>query len=209
MKIEKNNMLDIVMYPIVVKAIADGYFDDEKNYDPALGRISAMGIYYKICITKSDFDLKVPHDVEDIMELKDVVEDRDICEAFEDAVWMNVEPGLSFGNAFSDAARLVEKMNDPASIIARTINKAIESMTSLITEDTLNTLTTISNAIKENQFNPDAFVEAYGKSEHFQDLLNRLEANDKGKNSGAKKSKNNSVSKKSSKSKQNVVPFKK
>ena len=206
MKFETNNFLDIVMYPIVVKNLADGFFDDDWNYDPAFGRINAMGMYYKICVTKSDYDEIIPHNVSDMMELKDLLADGDFCKAFDDAVW-DENYGLTFGKAYSDAIRLVESRKSPANIIANTINKVTETLSSIVTEETLAVMSELSSAIKSGKMDADAFVESYGKSSHYQELMNQLSNINGASNEKQRNSSKKSTAKKSTKSK-NVVPMK-
>ncbi len=101
-----NTKLGLVKYCAIVEAIADGYFDFDGTYQPHIGMMNAMRVFYNECVTESAFDEKYPHNITNIMDMQDIVDDEEFIKIFNGCVSLD-ETTFDFGNAYCDAMDIV------------------------------------------------------------------------------------------------------
>lgn len=174
-----NNNLKLGDYIYLVNEIADGFFDYQGSYQPHLGMLNAMRIYYIACVTKSIYDEKVPHDVIDIADMQIVIEDEDFQACFNEAIMPSDTYSITFGTAFRMAKEIVEQktysISEGVNIIKKTILEIADKISPVFNDDTLNQLSTIAKEIDKGNLTPNAMWEAYSKSEAFKQVLERAD----------------------------------
>lgn len=160
--IKKN--LSVVDYVSLVNGIANDFFDSETGeYTPHIGRLNEMRLFYNECVTDSKFDL--PHDFGDAMQLDILVKDDEFIEAYSEAITSDGVSRLDFANAHADAMEIVNakknSFGNAVNIVKKTIEKLSESISSVVTDESLGKLTKIAEGINTNNFNLDSFIKAY------------------------------------------------
>lgn len=103
-----NTNLSVVDFVVMVDDIAIEYFDISGEYTPHIGLLNVMRLFYNKCVKESKYDEDVPHEVADIMLMKDIVADKDFIRCFNEAI---EERGyaLNFATAYSEAMKIVDQ----------------------------------------------------------------------------------------------------
>lgn len=173
MVIKKN--LSVIEYVSLVNAIAGGFFDEDGEYQPHIGRLNAMRLFYNECVTESKFDL--PHDFNDALMMDVLIEDDEFIKTFNDAVIGDGMIRLNFANAYAEANKIVNTKKDPFNSLANTIkivtNGVIEKVDSILSEDTVAKFEKIADNISNGNLSAEAFVDAYGKSQRIKEIANK------------------------------------
>lgn len=172
MVIKKN--LSVIDYVTLVNGIVNDFFDAETGeYTPHIGRLNAMRLFYNECVTDSKFDL--PHDFEDALQMDVLVEDDEFIKEFNAAVVGDGVIRLDFANAYADAMEAVNakknSFGNAVNIIRKAIEKASESISSVVTDESLEKLTKIADSVNTNNLSLDSFVKAY--SNYLEDNPNK------------------------------------
>lgn len=172
MVIKKN--LSVIDYVTLVNGIANDFFDSETGeYTPHIGRLNAMRLFYNECVTDSKFDL--PHDFEDALQMDVLVEDEEFIKEFNAAVVGDGVVRLDFANAYADAMEAVNakknSFGNAVNIIRKAIEKVSESISSVVTDESLEKLTKIADSVNTNNLSLDSFVKAY--SNYLEDNPNK------------------------------------
>lgn len=95
-----NTKIDLATYTALVKMIAAGFFDDDLNYIPHLGKLNAMWLFYNFCV-KEDID-NIPHDTGDLDEVMLLVRNEHLLNLFNEAIKIK-QIEFDFANAYKDA----------------------------------------------------------------------------------------------------------
>lgn len=173
-----NTELNMIDYIVLVNEMVLEHFNDEGEYQPHIGMLNVMRLFYNSCVVESKFDN--PHDITDAMDMEIIVEDDDFLNAFNDALVGNV-PGVrfDFANAYKDAMDIVETRKQSVGHIAGSIKKAISSILDtinpLLTDEHINKVTEIAKDVAGGKLSAEAIVDAYGKSKRFQQVINPKE----------------------------------
>lgn len=174
-----NNSLKLGDYIYLVNEIADGYFDFQGNYQPHLGILNTMRIYYISCVVNSVYDEKVPHNVIDIADMQIVIEDEEFQACFNEAIMPSDTYSITFGTAYKMAMDIVERKNysisEGVNIVKNVILEIADKISPAFNDDTLNQLSTIAKEIDKGNLTPNAMWEAYSKSEAFKQVLDRAD----------------------------------
>ena len=169
-----NTELELFEYLQTVNDIALEYFNIDGKYQPHIGILNAMRIFYNLCVKKSKYDKEYGHDIFDATDMKEIVADKDFIEAFNSALMVK-NINYNFGNAYRQALEIVEykktSLENTIDIIYKAVMNIIETFNSTINGDTLNTIIDVANKISNNQINSDTVIEAYTQSQRFHDVV--------------------------------------
>lgn len=80
--------LGIIGYVSMVDEIVLEYFNADGEYQPHIGMLNAMRLFYNECVKESKFDEQLAHDNIDAMEMEALVADQEFIEAYNRA-WTN------------------------------------------------------------------------------------------------------------------------
>lgn len=178
--IKINTNLEMVEYIVLINNMADAFFDDKGNYQPHIGVINAMRVFYNVCVISSDFDDEYPHNIEDLLDMSDIVVDKDFCEAFLKSI--NEAEFFDFGNAYSQVLDIVNsKKNNIGNLgekIIKYAEKIVESINETMTEDNLEILDKIISKSKDGGLNEKAIVDAYIESERLKEITKKKDKNE-------------------------------
>lgn len=177
--------LEMFQYLQIVNDIALEFFNIDGIYQPHIGILNAMRIFYDSCVKESKYNEKYGHDIFDVTDMEEIVKDHDFMVAFNEALKVD-SIGFDFGNAYAQALDIVEhkktSFGNIVDIIYKSITKFIESFHSMVDEDDVNKIVDIANKMSKNEINSDTIVEAYTQSKRFHDVVaedNSEEINDK------------------------------
>ena len=170
-----NQYLDIEHYLAIVSAIADDYFDDDGGYQPHIGQLNAMRIFYNVCVVKSKFDDAYTHDITDLTELNEIVTDKEFLDEFKQNCYIKYNEYFDFAHAYNDALCIVEykksHLNSIVDSIQRAINKINMNIGGFATDENIKSLSVIANAISDGTLNYDQIIDGYGKSDRFKRII--------------------------------------
>lgn len=156
--------LSLVDYSVIVENIVDGYFDFDGIYQPHIGQMNAMRIFYNNCVKESVFDEKYPHTISDIMDMQEIVNDTDFIEAFNTAIQLGAMK-FDFANAFDTALSIVDMKKSSVGHVVEIVKKALIDLASelnrVMTPENMESLKMIANAIGGGESLDDVFDEAF------------------------------------------------
>lgn len=142
--------LNLINYAAIVEAIADGYFDFDGTYQPHIGIMNTMRIFYNECVVESFFDEKYPHNITNILDMKDILNDDEFIKAFNSCI-NSEDISFNFGNAYCDAMEIVENRKGSLVNMFELIKNLIVDLSSelkdVVTPENLESLRTVAAAI--------------------------------------------------------------
>lgn len=166
--------LTLVEYVVMVNDMALEYFNEDGEYQPHIGILNVMRLFYNHCVIESKFDNS--HEIIDAMEMETMVEDDEFIAAFNDAIVGSV-PGIrmDFANAYKDAMDIVEDKKHSVGRAVDSVKKALVSISDVInpilTDEHINMVSEIAKNIGNGNINAEAIIEAFGKSERFKEII--------------------------------------
>lgn len=174
-KMVVNTDLGMVDYLVMVNEIVLEYFNEDGEYQPQIGTINAMRLFYNKCVVESKFD--APHDIVDAMDMETMIEDDDFIEAFNNAIVGNY-PGIrmDFANAYRDALEIVETKKNSIErafvSIKKSISAILDTINPLLSDDHIDKVSEIARDVANGKISAEAVVDAYGKSNRFKQVIN-------------------------------------
>lgn len=172
MAIETN--LGVFDYLRVVNELASDFYNEDGDYQPHIGLINAMCVFYNNCVKSSKFDEKFGHEIVDPTEISEVFEDEEFIQAFNVSITITMVR-FDFANAFRDAMDIVNtqknSVNQIYNKIKKLANDATTVMASMVTKENLDRIDAITDKIKDGTLDVDSFIESYGSSEMFKRTL--------------------------------------
>lgn len=156
------NKLSVNDYLETVETIANGFFNDNGEYVPHIGRIVAVTVYCDMCMKESVFsDVENP-DMDVIFSNEEIMDAY--SSALDEALTVEYDQEcLTFGNAYYDALKIVDYRKS-------SMVQAVGLITGLINEvmspDNLSKLYEASDRLKEVvNSTPDNVVPMFPKKE--------------------------------------------
>lgn len=158
-----NTKLNIVKYTAIVEAIADGYFDFDGTYQPHIGMMNAMRVFYNECVTESIFDEKYPHNITNILDMQDIVNDDDFIKVFNSCL-KSEDISFDFGNAYFDAMKIVDNRKGSLANMFEQIKNMITGFSAelehILTPDNLKAVKEVAVALGNGSALDDALAKA-------------------------------------------------
>ena len=163
-----NTNFNIAEYIQVVEDLIDGYFGLSGEYEPYMGRIESMRIFYNHCVKETILDL--PETIVDDIEAMDkLVSNKDFIDAYNDGINTSVTECLDFGNAVHDAYESIQvrirSTNDAFSNLINSITKLTDNMANTMKPETAKALIKISEEISNGKLSVDNIVDAFADRE--------------------------------------------
>lgn len=172
MMIETN--LGVFDYLRIVNELASEFYNEDGEYQPHIGLINVMCVFYNNCVKSSKFDEKFGHEIVDPTEISEVFEDEEFIQAFNASITITMVR-FDFANAFRDAMDIVatkkSSVNQVYSKLKKMVSDATAMMASMATKENLDRIDAITDKIKDGTFDVDSFIESYGSSEMFKSTL--------------------------------------
>lgn len=163
-----NTKLALFDYLAMVREIAYGFISEDGTYQPQIGKLNAMRLFYNNCVVKSRFDEKYGHDVIDADSMEEIVADELFIEAFNDAIKCNASIHYDFANAYRDALEIVNvkktSFGNAVNIIGSMINKIFEGISPLLTKENISIVSQIAKDMSAGKVSAEAIVDAYANN---------------------------------------------
>lgn len=102
--------LGIIDFVRVVNDITLEYFNVDDVYQPHIGLLNTMRVFYNVCVKESRFDDKYGHDVFDVIDMEEILKDEEFIAEFDKALEVT-QTKLDFANAYTQALKIVENKN--------------------------------------------------------------------------------------------------
>ena len=88
-KIQFAKNLDIIRYMITVQQISDEFFDDHGDFQPQVGNLNAMRVFYNTCVVGENPDMKQITDAMDMDAISKHFEINDaVIRALDAGAWV-------------------------------------------------------------------------------------------------------------------------
>lgn len=171
--------LGLVDYVQTVNDIVLEYFSIDGSYQPHIGILNTMRLFYNLCVKESSFDNEYGHDIIDAMEMVDIISDENFIKQFNDNLTNCEIIKLDFGNAYRDAMKIVDykksSLENAINMVQNSLTNFVTSLSETINDKDIKTITDIAEKISSGNINSDTIVEAYGNSKLFNELTNKPE----------------------------------
>ena len=177
--------LGMIHYLVLVKDLAESYFDETGEYQPQFGILNAMRQFYNLCITKEcEFKKQYGDIITDANDMVELTSEYEFIQEFNEAISVDnsVNNALGrnidfdFANAFTTALDIVETRKTTFTYVIDGIKKMalgiIGALEGTLTEENLNKLNEIASKVDNAGDFAGALVDAYGKSQRFNDVIN-------------------------------------
>lgn len=186
--IKYNENLGINEYIFATDKIAQVYFDGDNQYQPHIGLLETMWLFYSLCVTETKYDKDINVKLDemekarkekntddnskqmfDLTIYQDLFSDDEFVKEFNNVVTSYKKPnyGLTFGSAFRSAMEIVKTKRNSVNSLEYTITKILTELAdkfeNLISPDKIEELTDIAKRIQTGETAADAVVQAYGK----------------------------------------------
>lgn len=177
-KLTIDKSLDFYDYLLTIRSIADAYFNMSNGaYEPYFGEMNAIRLFYNLCVKESDFSEQFGNEINDYESVAILAEDQEFMTAYNNATIISSEDKyFSFGRAYCMAMDMVEtkktSFGQTASIVSDAIQAIMNKLGTLLTEENMGYIKTISSEIAKGGFNAEDIVKAYGESKRFNDVVN-------------------------------------
>lgn len=163
-----NTNFNIADYIQVVENLIDGYFGLNGEYEPHMGKIESMRIFYNYCVKETSLDL--PETIVDDIEAMDkLVSNKDFIDVYNDSINTSIIECLDFGNAVHDAYESIQvrirSTNDAFSNLINSITKLTDNMADTMKPETAKALIKISEEISNGKLSVDNIVDAFADRE--------------------------------------------
>lgn len=160
--------LGIIGYVSMVDEIVLEYFNADGEYQPHIGMLNAMRLFYNECVKESKFDEQLAHDNIDAMEMEALVADQEFIEAYNRALIGDGMVRLDFANAYKEAMEIVNVKKTSIGTAMQTIKKAIGGIVEMIapalTEENIAAIGTIAKDIASGKTGAESIVETYAEN---------------------------------------------
>ena len=185
--IKYNENLGINEYIFATDKIAQVYFDGDNQYQPHIGLLETMWLFYSLCVTETKYDKDINTKLDemekarkekntddnkqmfDLTIYQDLFSDDEFVKEFNNVVTSYKKPnyGLTFGSAFRSAMEIVKTKRNSVNSLEYTITKILTELAdkfeNLISPDKIEELTDIAKRIQSGETAAKAVVQAYGE----------------------------------------------
>lgn len=188
--IKYNENLGINEYIFATDKIAQVYFDSDNQYQPHIGLLETMWLFYSLCVTETKYDKDINAKLEELEKARkeqkqnpdnknkpmfdltiyqDLFSDDEFIKEFNNVVTSYKKPnyGLTFGSAFRSAMEIVKTKRNSVNSLEYTITKILTELAdkfeNLISPDKIEELTDIAKRIQTGETAAKAVVQAYGE----------------------------------------------
>ena len=157
----------VIDYVSLVNGIADEFFDVNGEYQPHLGRLNVMRLFYNECVTESKFDL--PHDFNDALMLEPLIQDEEFIAEFNKALKGDGSVRLDFANAYAEAMEIVNvrkgSFGNAVDVIKGAISNIVDMINPVLGTDNIEKFKQIADSFTNGNLSADAIVEAFGNKD--------------------------------------------
>jgi hypothetical protein len=185
--IKYNENLGINEYIFATDKIAQVYFDSDNQYQPHIGLLETMWLFYSLCVTETKYDKDINTKLDemekarkeqntdnskqmfDLTIYQDLFSDDEFIKEFNNVVTSYKKPnyGLTFGSAFRSAMEIVKTKRNSVNSLEYTITKILTELAdkfeNLISPDKIEELTDIAKRIQSGETAAKAVVQVYGE----------------------------------------------
>lgn len=182
MDLEYKDYFNVTEYYFIVKEIVDGYFDDLGDYAPHLGDMSAMLLFFNLCIENKEL-LTEEKEITDPFEAEVIFANEDFIRAFNEAIFFDGDIRYDFANAYKNAMEIVQyRINSPSYAVNQAaikmnevlggIGDIVDSVNSVMNEETVNKLVDFAQKVSDGKYDAKAVSDAFAESEAFKKIAN-------------------------------------
>lgn len=157
--------VNLSTYVQAVNEIVDGFFDEDGNYTPHIGRANAISVLFNYFVDEKCIDEYFP---EDNIDSGVLLADKDCMIFYNDALIGNGVYLLDFSNAYSDALDIVNtrktSLRYSFEIIEKALTSLLDRFSTTMNEENLAKLTSMVEKISQEGFGAESLKKAYEKS---------------------------------------------
>lgn len=174
-KFKVDTKMNIAQYIVRVDDIASAYFDDKSAYQPSIGDLNAMRVFYMDCVKDSPYEGVVSHEEDDLSVFEELFADEDFIDAFNTAICNTTGKTLDFANVYNNAMQMVEIKCGSTERIINFLSAAVEEIAAKVTpamsEENIDKVLQISKDIKEGNISAVAVADAYSNTKRYEDVI--------------------------------------
>lgn len=186
-----NTKLTLMEYLAMVELISSNYFNADGDYQPHIGLIGAMMVFWNYCVKESNLDSKYGHDLEKISDMEEIVNDTEFLTEFAKATDVDkfidissedsdhkhyVEiPSLDFSKAYDDALDIVRNKLSSGRVlidlVKSSLSELMDNLAPVITPENMDNIRKITDEISNGTISTQSVVDEYKRQAFAQDTL--------------------------------------
>lgn len=164
-----NEKLPLYTYLVIVNEIVSDFFDSEGNYQPHIGKLNAMRLFYNYCVESCHLDDKFSHDIVNADDMAEIIKDDIFIREYNYAIDNGGLQDYSFASAYREAMEIVNvkktSFGSAVTIIGNMISKIFSEIAPVLENADIETLAQIGKDMKSGVLSPKAIVNALSKSQ--------------------------------------------
>lgn len=170
-KVLKN--VDLSVYVSAVNDIVRGFFDEDNNYTPHIGRANAVGVFFNYFVDEESIN-QYFGESDDQIDSGVLLKGEKCMSAYNVALNDNNKYQLDFPNAYADALDIVNtrksSLRYSLEVVTRAIEGLLERFSGVLNEDNLDKIAGIFEQVKNEDFDTDKLIKAYEKSGRIKEI---------------------------------------
>jgi len=174
LKIEYKDQFSVAEYYALVNEIVDGFFGDDGEFTPHIGDMVAMLAFFNDCVINKK-DIIDAEKVEDVLDADELFLNEDFILAFNEAIYFDGDIKYDFANAYKNAMEIVTYRNTSVprafNNLLAGLNKIVESVTSVMSEENVEKITNLAEAVSNKDFSAKAIGDAFAETEAFKKIM--------------------------------------
>lgn len=170
--------LSMVDYFTIVDEIVSEFFDKDGTYQPQIGHLNIIRLFYNNCVKDSKFEETIPHTIMDAMELEPLINDSEFMIEFDKAVRFDKEHlmiGFDFKNALRDALDIVEtKKNSVERLIDYVrvhVVSLLQDFSATVTDENIKEVAQIAKDISDGKLTAQDIADAYSNTARYNEVV--------------------------------------
>ena len=180
-EIKVKTQLNIYEYVQIVEDLVREFYDENGNYVPHYGELNALRLFYNYCVV-DDID-GIPHTISEATQLEPLIANKDFMAAYRNNIHQVWYAPLTFSDALSKAREIVQVKNNSFTAVANVIKQVVADIENKLgiasdehMEDIIAAANKLSEAFQNSGIDANKLIEAIGKSENIQNLVNETPA---------------------------------
>jgi len=167
-KYEINTTFDYFTYVAAVEDIALYFFNTEGKYQPHIGKISAMRVFYNMCVGDNPYREELGDEIMDLVSMDKLVKDKEFIVEFNKALNPHAVVAFDFAHAYQDAMEIVKSrrttLGGAIELIGDIFGVFLEKMGDAVNPEAIANAGIIAQGFKESGLNGEGVVNVLQKA---------------------------------------------
>lgn len=163
-KYEINTTFDYFTYVAAVEDIALYFFNTEGKYQPHIGKISAMRVFYNMCVGDNPYREELGDEIMNLVSMDKLVKDEEFIVEFNKALNPHAVVAFDFAHAYQDAMEIVKSrqtmLGSAIELVGDMLIAFVEKMNEAVSPENLKETGLIAQALEDKGVTAETLINA-------------------------------------------------